>query len=97
MAFTNQNLCRSFNVAVTNSLVSLTAQDCTEVVIYNQGPSAVLLFDNGYTDASNSYIVAPSASFTVRGITNSSALSAQSIGTSQVYYRTQYYHAHVIR
>ena len=97
MAFTNQNICRSFNQTVS-ALVHLSAQDCTEVVIYNQGAVPVYVYDNGYAGDDNSFIVAPSAMQTFRGVTNSSSLSAETAsGSALIFYRTQYYFDHVIR
>ena len=95
--FININVCRSFNQVVTTNLTQLTAQDCTEVIVFNSGSVPVLFFDNNYTDNNNSFVIGPSATFTFRGINDCAALSAKGVGGSALlYYRTQYYAMHVL-
>jgi hypothetical protein len=97
MPFTNINICRSFNQTVTTNITQLSAQECTEATIYNASAVPVLVYDNNNNAADNAYIVAPSASFVFRGISNCSDLSAKGVGASALlYYRTQYYAMHIL-
>ena len=91
--FTNINVCRSFNTTLTlNTLTSLTAQECSEVVVYNKTGGKVEIYDSDYSAAANAFILNDGDSFVVRGITNSNQVSAKAVGLSGlICYRTQYY------
>ena len=44
----NLNKCRSFNQAISASLLPLEDQICSEVVIVNRTTEPILVFDGGY-------------------------------------------------
>lgn len=92
-AFTyNSNVCRSFKQTLTTSLVALSTQPCSEVIIVNRTGQNVLVYDNENSSANNEFLLADSESFTFRGITNTSTVSAKTAsGTGTIYYRTQYF------
>lgn len=87
--FVNQNHCRSFKVTLAGSLVALTNEVCSEVVLINRSGNAVLIYDSGFSDASNSLSLADGESFVLRGVTNANQISAD--GTGDFYYRTQWF------
>ncbi|MBC8416717.1 hypothetical protein H8E06_00115 [bacterium] len=90
--YVNPNVCRSFNVTATTTLAALTGQVCSEVLIYNKTGQDLKIFDGGYSDGSNAFLIADGDSVTIRGITNANAVSAQTAsGSGTIYYRTQYY------
>ena len=90
--FYNINVCRSFKQSISTSLVSLCSQPCSEVIIVNRTGSEVLVYDNDYSDSSNVFLLSDGESFTFRGITNTSTVSAKTnSGTGFIYYRTQYF------
>ena len=91
--YVNLNKCRSFNQAIAASLTPLADQICSEVVIVNRTTKPILVFDGGYSDAQNGFLLASLESATFRGITNTNQVSAKSTagGTGDIYYRTQFY------
>lgn len=92
MPFTNKNICRSFNQTVSNSLVALSSQSCSEVIVVNKTGTTVEIYDNGYTGASNAMALSANDTFVFRGVTDSNQLSAKTIaGSGPLYYRTQYF------
>lgn len=92
MAYENINTCRSFNQTVNTGLSVLANQVCSEVTIYNRGATALEIYDNGYSGASNAFIISGGENFTVRGITNSNQVSAKyASGSGTIYYRTAYF------
>jgi hypothetical protein len=92
MAFQNINTCRSFNATITTGLVALSSQVCSEVVIYNRTGQTVEVYDNNYANAENAFILSNNDSFVVRGITNSSEVSAKTQSASgTICYRTQFF------
>lgn len=69
---------------------------CSEVIVQNLGSSPLYVWDNSNFNfnlsAAYAYVVAPSADFTFRGLTDSSQLSARFLtGTGLVSFRTQYF------
>jgi hypothetical protein len=95
--FTNLNLCFSVTDTITTTLRQLSSFKCTEVIVQNLGASPLKVWDVGSTmtptqSAAFCYIVAPSADFTFRGLTNSNEVSAAFIsGSGLVSYRTQFF------
>ena len=51
--FYNINECRSFKQAIGTSLVGLSAQPCSEVIIINKTGGNLTIYDNNYS--SNSF------------------------------------------
>lgn len=90
--FYNRNTCSSFNLTIDTNLKALSSVVCGEVTIYNSGSNSVLLFDNGLSAGSSAFIVAPSATVVMRGLTNSAQVSAKATtGSCLLYCRTQFY------
>lgn len=93
--FYNINDCRSFVQAVSTNLVKLSAYPCSEVVLWNKGVGAIEIYDNGYSAAANVLVLSASEQFVLRGVTNSSVISAKTpsgtVGAGTLYYRTQYF------
>ena len=91
-SFVNRNESRSFKIPLTTTLVALSAQLCTEAVLYNKTGQDILVYDNNYFDSANEFLLADGDSFVVRGITNSDQVSAKtSTGSGNLYLRTQFY------
>lgn len=92
----NRNVCRSFNQPLSTNLVALSSQICAEVILYNKTGQDVQVFDNGYTAASNAFILSNNDSFVIRGLTNCSQVSAKtSSGSGMIYYRTQFFSSNI--
>jgi len=98
MAWVNQNVCRSFNHSVTTAVRTLSSQECSEVLIVNRGVNDVYIIDNEYSETTHAFVIKPGESFTFRGITNTSTVSAYTTGaTTNIYYRTAYYSSMGVR
>lgn len=83
MPFTNRNVCKSFVLNGNNTKVTLSAQECSEVIVRP-------LVDYTFFDHQNptvGFLVKANTEFTFRGLTNSNQLSAT--GNGDLYYRTQ--------
>ena len=90
MSHINRNFCKTFNVSVnTSTLTQLANQDCTEVMFSCTGDDLRIYARSNPT----AYFVVPKNNVvTIRGVTNSSELSAMSVtGTHTIGYRTQFY------
>ena len=91
-SYQNANVCRSFKQTLTTALTSLSSQPCSEVIIINRTGQNILVYDNNFSSAANEFLLADSESFTFRGITNTSMVSAKTAsGSGDIYYRTQYF------
>lgn len=84
----NRNQCRSFKLNISG-LTALADQACSEVVIVNRTGGSITIYDQGYSDEANSFLLADLESATFRGITNTLQVSAS--GSGDIYYRTQFY------
>ena len=105
MAWTNINKCRSRKLAVADGVWSkLDDIQCSEVIIYAEGGSgngSVAVADGsaenvndaaGVPEAGKVFLMHDEATFTFKGLTNASQLSAKGSGAaSDLYYRTQMY------
>lgn len=90
--FYNINDCRSFTQPVDTNLVALSSHPCSEVILINKGSVNIQIYDNNYTNVVNSLTLSAGETFTLRGITNSANVSAKTVtGTSQLYFRTQFF------
>jgi hypothetical protein len=88
----NRNDCRSFNQPVTTALVALSAYTCSEVILVNKTGVTVYLYDSSYFDDSNRMAIDNNETFVIRGLTNSSQVSAKTASSGGLlYFRTQYY------
>jgi hypothetical protein len=92
MPFQNINVCKSFNTTISTNLVALSSQSCSEVVIYNRTGQVIEVYDNNFNSAENAFILSNNDSFVVRGVTNSSEVSAKTqSGSGTICYSTQYF------
>ena len=89
--FFNQNDCRSFRQTIGTTLVQLSSYPCSEVIIVNRTGSDILVYDNNNFSINNSFLLGINESFTFRGITNTSVISAIALSAGNIYYRTQYF------
>ena len=93
MAFTNKNICKNKQIALSSSYQKLADQECSEIIVV--GPSnGVYISDDGATDDQDNtaFFVPANEIMTFRGITNATDLSANAgSGTPTFYYRTQFY------
>lgn len=89
--FININECRSFNQTIDTTLTALTSQVCSEVVVVNRTGSNLYIYDSNYFDNNNRLLLLDNESIVIRGITNSSQVSAIADSAGTVYYRTQYF------
>lgn len=89
--FYNINVCRSFSKTLGSSLVALESQPCSEVVIINTTGALLSAFDDGYSSPANALIIPINGIVEIRGITNSSQVSALGSNGTTFSYRTQYF------
>jgi hypothetical protein len=89
--FFNQNDCRSFKQTIGATLVQLSSYPCSEVIITNRTSGNVTIYDNGLNNAASAMLLIPNDTYTFRGITNTSVVSASAVSTGDIYYRTQYF------
>ena len=88
MAFINRNVCKSFVVPTTTSLVSLPSQECSEVIVF----SSVATKFQDHRNVGVDFVVPQNTEFVFRGLTNSDQLSAKTFsGTGTLYARTQFF------
>lgn len=91
-SFTNLNKSKSFNQNVDSTLISLSSQECSEVIIVNRSGVDIKVFDLNNFDSSNAFLLEADDSFVFRGLTNSDQISAQTLsGSGTIYYRTQFF------
>lgn len=89
--FYNINECRSFKQTIGTSLTQLSAHPCSEVIIVNKTGNSLTVYDNGYDSTDFGFLLANNESFTFRGITNSSVVSAVAASSGAIYFRTQFF------
>ena len=93
--YVNLNKCRSFNQTLPGAAVipgtPLVDQVCSEVIIVNRTGAPITIYDSGYSDAQNGFLLENLESATFRGITNTNQVSAVAVDSGDIYYRTQYY------
>ena len=90
--YINLNTCRSFNVTATVTLAKLADQTCSEVLILNKSGENLKIYDNNFTASNQFLLIGDGESITLRGLTNTDQVSAQTAANSGlVYYRTQFY------
>ena len=92
MPFVNKNKSYSFNINVTTSLVELSAFEASEVLISNKSGQVINIFDNERNGADQAFQLDDNDSIVLRGITNTSNVSAQTTsGNGTVYFRSAYF------
>lgn len=90
--FYNINECRSFNQTISATLVALSAQPCSEVILINKTGQSVYIYDSNNFGDETRLLLNNLETFTLRGVTNSAQVSAQTAsGSGTLYYRTQYF------
>lgn len=89
MEYVNRNKCRSFKQTLAGGTTALLDQICSEVIIVNRTGADVLIYDSGYADLANGFLLADLESATFRGLTNTNQVSAA--GTGDIYYRSQFF------
>lgn len=90
MPFTNRNICRTFNMNLTNSSVKeLSSQECSEVMISCTGDDLKIYERSNPT----AYFIVPKNTIaTIKGVSNAAELSASTAtGTHAIGFRTHYY------
>jgi len=93
--YVNKNTCRTYNLSVTTALVQLQPETCSEVIIINKTGNSINVFDNGFVATSAALLLDTDESIILRGITNTSAVSAKTLaGSGYIYYRTQNFSNH---
>ena len=91
-AFFNINNCKSFNGVASTALKALSSFPCSEVYIVNKSGVDVYIYDSNYFADVNAFVLSNNDNITIRGITNSSQVSAKTItGGGLIYFRTQYF------
>jgi hypothetical protein len=92
MSFYNKNKSYSFNMDVTTSLVALSSFTASEVLIINKSGQDIYIYDNGNTADDRRLLLQDSESIVLRGITNTSEVSAKTAALSgKVYFRSAYF------
>lgn len=89
--FYNINECRSFKQDIGTSITQLSAHPCSEVIIVNKTGGALTVYDNGFDSLDFGFLLATNESFTFRGITNTSVVSAVAASAGTIYFRTQFF------
>lgn len=90
--FYNINDCRSFNQTVNTTLSALQLCTCSEVIIINHTGQQVYIYDSNNFNDTNRLLLDNNQQIVIRGITNSSQVSAKTAsGSGTLYYRTQFY------
>ena len=100
----NTNQCYSFNDTFGTALKALSAQPCSEVIIWNQTGQILYIYDGLGADGSHrlesherlaipaAAATAPLQPYTIRGVTDANQLSAKTASSSGlVYWRTQFF------
>ncbi len=93
----NINECRSFNQIVTTALTKLSSQPCSEIELYNRTGGTLSAYDNGYSTEPFAMLLNNNESIVLRGLTNSSQVSAKAAGTGPIFYRTQFFSSNPLR
>ena len=92
MPFVNKNKSYSFNTTIGTGLTQLSGYIASEVLISNKTGQDLYIYDNNYFSDDNRFILANSESMVLRGITNTSEVSAKSSSSSgKVYFRSAYF------
>ena len=98
-SYHNINQCYSFNGTITTTLVPLSAQPCSEVIIWNQTGQIVYIYDGTGRIDDDQRIAIPAAAaanplqpYVIRGLTNAYQVSAKTASSSgKLYWRTQFF------
>jgi hypothetical protein len=98
MSFLNQNVCASFSQTIPSTIVPLSSQSCSEVILWNRTGTNILVYDNDKPLDTFAFLLSAGEQFTFRGVTNSNQLSAKTqTGTGTIYFRTQFFSQNILR
>jgi len=95
--FYNINECRSFNQIVGTALTRLSSQPCSEIELFNRTGGTLSAYDNGYNGEPYAMLITNNESIVLRGLTNSSQVSAKAAGAGPIFYRTQFFSSNPLR
>jgi len=103
-SYYNINQCFSFNDTFTTVLKGLSAQPCSEVIIWNQTGKNLYVYDqNRIEDHERLEIpvasaAAPLQPYVIRGLTNAEQVSAKTgVGSGLVFWRSQFFSSNPAR
>jgi len=86
--FFNTNTSRNFVTTINTGLSGLQSFTCSEVLVINRTGQDVFLYDSGDTLNTNRLLILDDESIVIRGVSNSSSLSAKTLsGSGDLYYR----------
>ena len=89
----NKDNPKSFKQTIGGTLVALLPWECGEVLIINRTGEGILIFDNDNVDADDHLLILDGESVTIRGVSGSQTVSAQTDGggTGDIYVRANHY------
>tara|TARA_R110000824_G_scaffold340382_1_gene526904 strand:+ start:195 stop:536 length:342 start_codon:yes stop_codon:yes gene_type:complete len=100
----NTNQCYSFNDTFTTSLKGLSAEPCSEVVIWNQTGQILYVYDQKRIEDYERLAIpvataaAPLQPYVIRGLTNAEQVSAKTGSSSGlVFWRSQFFSSNPAR
>jgi hypothetical protein len=86
--FYNPNTSRNFVTTINTGLSGFQSFTCSEVLVINRTGQDVYLYDSGDTGDTNRLLILDDESIVIRGVSNSSSLSAKTAtGSGDLYYR----------
>jgi hypothetical protein len=91
MPFLNRNLCKSYQQSVTTARIKLSSQECSEMVAHFYSGTASDYIDIYDPISPYAYRLYPNQQYTIRGLTDTGVLSAQSNTNLTLVYRTQFF------
>lgn len=79
-------------MVIGTNLVALSAQLCTEVILYNKTGQTLYVYDNNRFLDTQRFVMSDGDSFVLRGVTNSEQISCKTLAASgTLYFRTQFF------
>jgi len=103
-SYYNINQCFSFNDTFTTDLKGLSAQPCSEVLIWNQTGQILYVYDQNRIEDHERLTIpvaaaaAPLQPYVIRGLTNAEQVSAKtSAGSGLVFWRSQFFSSNPAR
>ena len=97
----NINQCFSFNDTFAGTLKGLSAQPCSEVIIWNQTGQILYVYDQNRIEAHERLAIPGAADITplrpyvIRGLTNAGQVSAK--GSGKFFWRSQFFSSNPAR
>jgi len=93
----NINECRTFNQTVGTALTKLSSQPCSEIELFNRTGGTLSAYDNGFSAEPFAMLLNNNESIVLRGLTNSSQVSAKAATPGLIFYRTQFFSSNPLR